>query len=183
MPSGAIPPASCWPEASSHRDWMPLSSCPRGSRPRTMEGLPRASQSAGRGRDEMQRESRGGGAKSQSSQALGKLVLTVSCPGLLLLHVTKAGRAGQKSGGSCRTSGREGWETFVPGAQGRGAGWGWGGHTTTLRRGSSEFCPRCGTFTQQHQHTDPQFPHLRNGASSPATWPRAVGRRWHCRHG
>lgn len=32
------------------------------------------------------------GESQQSSQVLGKLVLTVSCPGLLLLHIMKAGR-------------------------------------------------------------------------------------------
>lgn len=46
----------------------------------------------------------------------------------------------------------------------------------TLRRGSSEFRLHCGTLAQQCTH--PEFLHLGNGASNPATGPSAVGRRW-----
>lgn len=115
------------------------------------------------------------GESQQSSQVFGKLALTVSCPGLLLLHIIKAGRqeelfrnqvepmellmererVGKHSSLGCR-------------------GWEYGEHATTLIRGSSELCPHCGTIAQQH--TDPEFLHLRNGVSDPATLAQCCGK-------
>lgn len=71
----------------------------------------------------MQRESPRGATKSQrqSSQTLGELVLTASCPSLLLLRIMKEQEELVRNLLELVESPeREGWETFVPRAQGAG---------------------------------------------------------------